>query len=193
MRTLINIFIVLIIGLSLGGLSANIALQSSHGIGAVSSGSWSAWPFVGGAQVDPYTSAKAATDGTIPLGAAEGLAFEALQDQDGANLRKQCSYEVAGDTSATRLWTMTAYNLDGKLIVDDGILISSIFSGNIIRFPNSSFVLNVSTSPNSGNWIPIRGTGKMKLVIRLYDTPITSNSGITKPLMPRIKLIGCNE
>lgn len=191
MRIIINIAIVLIIGLLVGGLSANFALQRSHGIGAVNTGPWSAWPFVGGAQVDPYTSAKATSDGTIPLGAAEGLAFEAINDQSGNRLNKECNYEVAGDTSATRLWTLVAYNEDGRLIVDDQTYRSAIYSGNVLRYPDSSFVVKIDDKPRSGNWIPISGKGNFKLILRLYDTPITSNSGVIDPQMPRIKLIGC--
>lgn len=193
MRTIINVAIVLLIGLTLGGLSANFALQRTHGIGAVNTGPWSAWPFVGGAEVDPYTSAKATADGTIPLGAAEGLAFEAISDQDGKRLNRNCSYEVAGETSSARLWTLSAYNNDGELIVRDNILVSAIFSRNMVRFPDSSFVVKISRSPKSSNWLPLVGEGTFKLVLRLYDTPITSNSGVIDPQMPRITLLGCEE
>lgn len=193
MRTIINVAIVLLIGLTLGGLSANFALQRTHGIGAVNTGPWSAWPFVGGAEVDPYTSAKATADGTIPLGAAEGLAFEAISDQDGKRLNRDCSYEVAGETSSARLWTLSAYNNDGELIVRDNILVSAIFSRNMVRYPDSSFVVKISRSPKSSNWLPLVGEGTFKLILRLYDTPITSNSGVIDPQMPRITLLGCEE
>lgn len=193
MRTLVNIIAIIFIGLSLGGLSANLALQRSHGIGAVNSGPWSAWPFVGGREVDPYTLAKTTTDGTIPLGAAEGLAFEAIADSNGKALQKNCSYKLSGRTSATRLWTLAAYNNDGSLVMNNGINVSSIHSGKIIRYPDSSFEINVGYSPNSGNWMPIVGNGNFKFVLRLYDTPITSNSGIINPEMPRITLNGCEQ
>lgn len=193
MRTIINVAIVLFIGLALGGLSANFALQKTHGIGAVNTGPWSAWPFVGGAEVDPYTSAKATADGTLPLGAAEGLAFEATTDQDGRKLDRKCRYEVAGETSSSRLWTLSAYDNNGDLIVRDSILVSAMFSRNMVRYPDSSFVVKISNSPKSTNWLPITGEGNFKLVLRLYDTPITSNSGVIDPLMPRITLLGCEE
>ena len=191
MRILVNTAIVLLFGLFIGGLSANFALERSHGIGAVNTGPWSAWPFVGGAQVDPYTSAKATADGTIPLGAAEGLAFEAISDQDGNALLQECSYEIAGNTSSTRLWTLSAYNQDGKLLINDPALVSAIYSGNIVRYPDSSFVIKISNKPNSGNWLPTKGKGNFKLILRLYDTPITSNSGVIDPRMPSIKLLEC--
>ena len=193
MRTLINILIVIVAGLSLGGISANYALQRSHGIGAVNAGPWSAWPFVGGSEVDPYTVAKATTDGTIPLGAAEGLAFEAIEDAQGNRLRKDCHYEISGQTSAARLWTLTAYNAEGGLVVDNSDNPSAIFSGNIVRSPDSSFLVKLGDSPRSGNWLPLKEKGNFKLVLRLYDTPITSNSGLIDPQMPEIKFVGCNS
>lgn len=191
MRSIINIAIVISLGLLLGGLSANFALQRSHGIGAVNSGPWSAWPFVGGADIDPYTIAKATADGTIPLGAAEGLAFEAINDQNGDALRKQCSYEIAGETSATRAWTLSAYEPNGTLILDQPDLLSALYSGNITRYSNASFAITASELPKSGNWLPLQGEGRFKLVLRLYDTPITSNSGLENPQMPRIINLGC--
>lgn len=193
MRSLINIAAMILIGLFVGGLSANFTLLRSHGIGAVNAGPWSAWPFVGGAQVDPYTSAKATADGTISLGAAEGLAFEAITDQLGNTLKRDCNYEISGNTSLTRLWTLSAYDYEGKLIFSDETNSSALYSGNMSRYPDSSFVLSVSQNPQSGNWLPIGGNGKFKLILRLYDTPITSNSGVIEPLMPRITLIGCTS
>lgn len=191
MRFFINTAIIILIGLILGGVSAYYSLQRSHGIGAVNAGPWSAWPFVGGAQVDPYTVAKATTDGTIHLGAAEGLAFEAKSDQKGEPLRRECNYEVSGNTSTTKLWTLSAYDTLGKLVLNNTQIVSALYSGNTIRYPDSSFILKMGERPQSGNWLPLKGKGELKLILRLYDTPITSNSGVIDPQMPRIKLLGC--
>ena len=82
MRNLINFIIVLAIGLIIGGVSSQMLIRESHGIGAIQVGPWSAWPFVGGEEVDPYTVARATADGTIPLGAFccfELLALFAIQ------------------------------------------------------------------------------------------------------------------
>ncbi len=191
MRFFINTAIIILIGLIVGGASAYYTLQRSHGIGAVNAGSWSAWPFVGGSQVDPYTVAKATTDGTIHLGAAEGLAFEANSDQKGEPLRRECKYEISGNTSTTKLWTLAAYDTAGELILNDTQMVSALYSGDIIRYPDSSFILKMGNRPQSGNWLPLNGKGELKLILRLYDTPITSNSGVIDPQMPRIKLLGC--
>ncbi len=193
MRSLVNIFTVLVIGLALGGISAQYSIQRSHGIGAINVGPWSAWPFVGGTEVDPYTAAKVTTDGSIPLGAAEGLAFEAVTDQDGELLLRQCRYVLAGHTPVARLWTLVAYDRTGKILTDSGSEISAMYSGNVLRYPDSSFEIKISDYPQSGNWMHVEGEGAFKLVMRLYDTPITSNSGLINPEMPRIEKQECIE
>lgn len=192
MRSFVNIITVLVIGFALGGLSASFMIQRAYGVGAINIGPWSAWPFVGGAEVDPYTDARATSDGTIPLGAAEGLSFEATEDSNGSGLRQECRYILSGQTSTARLWTLSAYDTKGELVYDSGELKSAFFSGDVFRFPNGSFVINLSNVPQSGNWLPLGLSGNFRLVLRLYDTPVTSSAGLVEPIMPRIERRDCD-
>ncbi len=191
MRILVFFLTVIAIGLTLGGVSAHLSIRQSHGIGAINVGPWSAWPFVGGAEVDPYTSARSAADGTLPLGAAEGLSFEAATDDNGTPLRQNCRYEISGKTPITRVWTLTAYSQDGAALVSNIGDVAAFHSGNIVRFADSSFIIKIDDRPSSGNWMPISGDDDFKLILRLYDTPITSNSGVIDPVMPKIVPKGC--
>lgn len=193
MKMLLNFFIVLMIGLALGGLATQISIRQSHGLGAINVGPWSAWPFVGGAEVDPYTSARATADGTLPLGAAEGLAFEANSDNNNELLRLECSYVIAGNTPPSRIWTLAAYTPEGDSIIVDDTEVAATHSGKVLRFPDGSFSISASPQPKSGNWLRLHETGPFKLVLRLYDTPITSNSGVIDPVMPTITREGCPE
>ncbi len=191
MRILAKILIVLIIGFVLGGLSASYLIQRTYGLGAINVGPWSAWPFVGGAEIDPYTIARTTADGSIPLGAAEGLTFEALTDSSGSKLRQACDYVVSGKTSTARLWTLAAYGPDGELVDAGERLVPAIFSGQTNRFPDGSFSIHISRIPQAGNWVPLGEKGEFRLVFRLYDTPITSNAGLIAPTMPDIERLGC--
>ena len=191
MRILVFFLSVIAIGLALGGVSAHLSIRQSHGLGAINVGPWSAWPFVGGAEVDPYTSARSAADGTLPLGAAEGLSFEATTDQQGNPLQRNCRYEISGKTPISRIWTVTAYSTDGKALVSQSGALTAFHSGNVVRYADSSFVIKLDDRPSSGNWLPLAGEGRFKLILRLYDTPITSNSGVIDPVMPRILPKGC--
>ena len=87
MRLMVQILFVLAIGIGAGAATAWFSIQRSHGIGAINIGVWTAWPFAGGSQADPYTVARVISDSAVPLGAAEGLAFETVADEDGEPLR----------------------------------------------------------------------------------------------------------
>ncbi|MBL4598709.1 MAG: DUF1214 domain-containing protein [Rhizobiaceae bacterium] len=193
MRSIFNLLIIFLIGLGIGSSTAWYSIQKSHGIGAINIGQWSAWPFVGGSAVDPYTGAKVVADGSLPLGAAEGLAFEAVKDEDDALLRLECTYRLEGVTPPAKLWTLVAYNTDGSPVTPGPGGTSAKYSGNLMRFPDASFVINIGKNPVSGNWISTNGKGNFKLVMRLYDTPVTSTSGLIDPVMPKILQIGCES
>jgi len=192
LRYIVNLLIIFAIGLGIGSVTAWYSIQKSHGIGAINIGQWSAWPFVGGSAVDPYTGAKVVTDGTLPLGAAEGLAFEAVADENGQPLRFDCDYRLQGITPPAKLWTLVAYQLDGKIAPPGAGGRASKYSGNTLRFEDGTFIIDVGASPSPGNWISTSGKGNFKLVLRLYDTPVTSTSGLIDPTMPIIVNRGCS-
>ena len=191
MKLLINLFIVFAVGLILGGTSAYYSIKQSYGVGAINVGAWSAWPFVGGVEIDPYTSARGTANGTLPLGAAEGLAFEAMEDNTGAPLERSCQYLLSGTTPPNRIWTLSIYDLDGQLAGSRDQTLPAVHSGNVIRFDDGTFRITAGRDPVSGNWMPINGTGPFKLILRLYDTPITSSAGLIAPQMPFIQRTGC--
>lgn len=193
MKMFSNFLIVLLIGLLLGGLSTQFSIRQSHGLGAINVGPWSAWPFVGGAEVDPYTSARATADGTLPLGAAEGLAFEANSDNGDNPLLRECTYKIAGNTPPSRFWTLAAYTPSGERIVVNDTETAATHSGRVLRFPDGSFLISASPQPKAGNWLRLDNTGPFKLILRLYDTPITSNSGVIDPIMPTITRESCPQ
>lgn len=191
MRLALYIAIVLAGGLFLGGLSAQFAIERTYGIGAIKTGTWRAWPFVGGLEIDPYTAARSTIEGQIPLGAGEGLTFEAADDSDGRRLQRNCSYRLMGNTPATQVWTLTAYSLDGRLIRNEDGRASAMLSSNVVRNPDFSLQISIGDFPSSGNWMRLAGNGEFKLVLRLYDTPTTSSAGLSEPSMPKIERLEC--
>lgn len=183
--------IILILGLILAGWSAKFALDNGYGANIVRVGPWSALPFVGGKKVDPYTKSALAVSGKIPLGVAEGLAFTATTDSAGKRLDRNCNYSIIGNTPISRLWTLVPYDLSGNELKAPDTQNNGIYSGSLIRFPNSSFKIALGDFPQSGNWMPINGQGPFKLILRLYDTPIASDIGVSTPNMPSIELEKC--
>ena len=196
MRVIFQVIFVLIFGFCVGGASAWYSIQRSHGIGAINIGQWTAWPFSGANEADPYTLARVISDSTVPLGAAEGLAFETTRDTQGKRLRLECDYLLQGNTAKAKLWTLTPYRIDGKHIEathSSSIIPNHTNSSRLVRFADGTFQIALGPLPTAGNWLATSGTGPFRLVLRLYDTPITSNAGLIDPIMPVVKNIGCPQ
>jgi hypothetical protein len=52
-------------------------------------------------------------------------------------------------------------------------------------------VVTASPHPTPGNWLLLSGTGRMILVLALYDTPIASSTEISRVVLPHISKLGC--
>src|SRR5262245_13147218 len=97
-RTVLLTLATLAIAIGGGAGSVWYALNAQEGVGAVTIGSWTAYPDMGAPDADPYSKARQARLGLLPLGRAEGLAFIATRDAAGAPLSTQCSYLIEGST-----------------------------------------------------------------------------------------------
>lgn len=190
MRFLIDIAIAIVLATTVGFLSAWYAIEHGPLFGAVTIGSWTAFPDAGSSSADPYAVAMLARTGEIPLGAGEGIAFTAESDGSGTPLSGNCSYRVTGQTPAARLWTLTAYDGDGHLMANAARR-SGFHSREILRRPDGSFEIAVSPKVEPGNWLPVAGVEHFSLVLRLYDTPITTGSQIASLTMPQIERGAC--
>jgi hypothetical protein len=189
-RLLIDIAIALVIAVTIGVSSAWYAIEHGFIFGAVTAGAWTAWPTAGSADADPYSLATLARSGEVPLGAGEGIAFTADDDSAGDSLAGACTYEVEGQTPAARLWTLTAYDSDGRLMVNAARR-SGFHSREIVRRPDGSFIITVSPDVVPGNWLPVTRVGHFRLVLRLYDTPLTTGSRIADLTMPDVRKVHC--
>ena len=201
MRAFSELFAVLFIGLFLGGTLAWLSIQKNHGFGTLSIGQWTAWPQAGSVNADPYSRAKVAADGDVPLGAAEGLAFHALSDRRGNSLRRNCQYRLSGLTPPARMWTLAAHDLNDRVLVRSDGLASNLISRQLLRESDGSFEINVGPNLAAKNWLEIDGDGdggdsggngeSYKLILRLYDSPITSAGRVADATMPEVARLRC--
>jgi hypothetical protein len=188
-RTLFILFLIAAAGLGLGGASAWYTLQSLDERGEIEVGPWSATPFAGDA--DPYTIARTVAEGSLPLGAAEGLVFHAAADSQGRGLDLDCDYAIEGSTPPARLWTLTAYTPDGQRIAPSPGGGSALLSKEILRFSDGTFRIAVSRWPQPGNWLAVSGDGGLRLTLRVYDTSINPVDEFQAPVMPAIERLEC--
>lgn len=191
MQYFAKILLVLAIGLIVGGYSAQWAVNADSGFGSVKIGRWTAWPLAGNVDSDPYTKARVAKDGSVPLGAAEGLAFYLQVDEFGKKLQRECNYSITGSTPPARMWTLSVQDNKKQSIPAHKGAVNTAFSQSILRTQDGHFTINIGRKPSSGNWLAVSGKGSMRLVLRLYDTPITGSAGLVEPVMPKLMNKDC--
>ena len=190
MRFLIDLSVAIVIAVAVGVSSAWFAVERGRLFGAISVGGWTAWPQEGSIDADPYSLAMLARTGEVPLGAGEGLSFTADRDSQSAPLSGHCAYAVAGETPPARMWTLTAYDALGRLMVNVARR-PGFHSREIVREVDGDFIITAAASVAPGNWLPIAPVDRFQLVLRLYDTPLTTGSQIADLVMPTIRLVNC--
>jgi hypothetical protein len=174
------------------GLGATyLALTRGAAFGALSIGSWSAWPKIGTVDAEPYARATIARTGQLPIALGDGVSFTAQGDDNGKILDGRCDVVLSGVTPAARFWTLTLYNSTGELVTNS-INRYGFTSQEIVRHADGSFEIEVGPRANPGNWLPTGGVERYALVLRFYDTAIgvSTKAGREIP-MPTVKTRSC--
>ncbi|KMO43672.1 hypothetical protein VQ03_07300 [Methylobacterium tarhaniae] len=182
----------LALGAVLGLASANWATRGRYPFGGVVLNAWTAWPKIGSRDADPYVRAIHARTGEIPLALGEGLLLTALTDDAGRRLDPSCRYRVAGATPPARAWTLSVERRGhAKHTAKDAASPApqagsapppprtGFTSTEVLRDRDGRFSVIVSPAVRPGNWLPMpEGDGSIRLVLRLYDTPVAASTGV---------------
>jgi len=174
------------------GLGATyLALTRGAAFGALSIGTWTAWPKAGTANADPYARAMIARSGQLPVGLGDGVVFSAQTDDAGKILDGRCEVLVSGVTPPARFWTLTLYSMDGQLVANS-LNRYGYTSQEVVRRADGSFDITVAPRASAGNWLPTGGTERYLLLLRLYDTAVgvSTRTGREAP-MPSVSTRGC--
>ncbi|MDN5927175.1 MAG: DUF1214 domain-containing protein [Hyphomicrobiales bacterium] len=190
-RTVVPVFIALVIAIGGGAWSLRYALEHGLGMETLTVGPWQANPDIGTPDASPYARAVVARRGELPLGRAEGLTFHALNDSSGAALERNCSYSIAGELPPARFWTLHAADPAMRPLPAVGLRPAALQSTAMLHDGGDSVLVTASPHPTPANWLALSGTGRMILVLALYDTPIASSTEISRIVLPRISRLGC--
>jgi hypothetical protein len=178
--------------LALGFVATIFALEGDPGFGAVRLGPWTSWPRLGASDIDPYARAIVAVDGALPLGAGEGMVFYAHADESGAPLDSRCDYEIAGAALPARFWTLTAYDMDGRLRPNPAGRYG-LTSAGLLRAVDGAFVLVAAREARAGNWLPLGEKSRFILALRAYEASSGAIGDTYEGLvLPRIKRGECS-
>lgn len=191
MRLLLGTLFALLVAVIVGLGATYLALTQSAAFGALTIGSWTAWPKSGTTEADPYAQASIARSGRLPTALGDGLPFVARTDDNGRTLDGHCDVVLSGITPAARYWTLTLYNGEGELVANS-IDRHDFTSQEIVRRADGSFRIDVAPRAQPGNWLPTGGIERYVLVLRFYDTPVgvSTKEGREVP-MPTITTENC--
>jgi hypothetical protein len=190
-RLLIGTLFAFIVAAAVGLGATYLALTRGAAFGALTIGSWTAWPKTGTADADPYARATIARSGQLPVALGDGVSFTAQSDDSGKPLDGHCDVVLSGVTPAARFWTLTLFNANGEL-VSNSINRFGFSSQEIVRHADGSFDIVVAPRANPGNWLPTGGVERYTLMLRLYDTAVgvSTKAGREIP-MPQVMTRGC--
>jgi len=188
---ILDLAYILALGAGLGLGSAHWAVAGRPVLGKVEVGPWAAWPRSGSREIDPYMRAYLSRGVHLPLGSGEGLELIAERDSEGQALDGRCRYQLSGVTPTTRGWTIGITDGDGlpfRLTLER----TSFTDSQIVRPEDGQISIIASSTPEPGNWLPLPASGRFQIRLRLYDTPISSQTGETRATnLPRITRTDC--
>ncbi len=191
MRLLFSSLFAFIVAAAVGLGATYFALSRGAAFGALTIGSWTAFPRTGTAGADPYARASIARIGNLPTGLGDGVSFAARADDGGRPLDGRCDVELSGITPAARFWTLTLYNPDGDLVANS-INRYGFTSQEILRGADGGFAVSIAPRAQAGNWLPTGGVERYTLVLRLYDTPVGVATRASREVpMPAIRVRAC--
>jgi len=171
MRLLLGFLFAFAVAAVFGLGLTQFALTRGTAFGAITIGAWTAWPRTGTSEIDPYARAAIARSGELPIGSGDGVAFFASADDTGRSLDGRCAATISGTTPAARFWTITLYDLDGRLVPNAADRYG-FTSQEIARHTDGTFEILLAPRARPGNWLPTGGIDRYVVVLRLYDTPV---------------------
>ena len=171
MTDFVRIVLVCVIGLALGLTASAFALSDLSPFDRARLGAWSLEAHAGSSEADPYTRARLARSGEIPLSIGEGLQLIARADDEGRPLDARCVYRIGPRAPAARYWTLSLVDARGFPVANPAERYG-FRSSEILRAGDGEFLITVAADAQPGNWLPIGAPGPFALVLRLYDSPL---------------------
>ncbi len=190
MADFIRILLVGVAGVALGLWASAFSLTHLSPFDRVRLGAWSIEPHAGSAEADPYTRARFARTGEIPLAVGEGLVLIARKDDQGRPLDAACVYRIGPRAPAARTWTLSLFDPQGFPIANPAERYG--FRSSEIMREGGDFVITVGAAAEPGNWLPVGAPGPFALVLKLYDSPLGATAGAIDPAtVPKVTRVAC--
>ncbi|MEM7007359.1 MAG: DUF1214 domain-containing protein [Pseudomonadota bacterium] len=194
---LVYVFYLLVIvaGLFAGGVSALwmsglLGKSTISSFATVNVNNWTTDPSIGAASADAYTRARIARHGLLALAKEEAIYFARSTDDDGEPLLEACSYELKGGPQEALWWSITLYDNDSRLPMNDDnrLSIDATLVGNTDEW---SAIIS-SDQPDAPFWLSSRSAGQFDLTLRLYQPePGVIEDSRQRLFAPSVQKVDC--
>lgn len=167
-------------------------IEQGSRISVAQAGPWTHWSNVGLADADPYTRARFARQGSLPLPTDLARTYEARRDEDGQRLHSSCDYVIEGEGFDANWWTLTAFDERG-LLIPNAAERYAYNSQTIARAADGSFVITLSRDARPGNWLPTGGAGRLVLAFAVVNaqSQAVGLPSVVAPALPSIRRLAC--
>lgn len=182
--------VILFAGIALfGGLASSwYMIEVGSPLTTVKVGPWVSWPAAGTPNADPYTRARMARHGSLPISGTVARVWEARTDDSGQRLHSSCDYAVVGRGLNDGFWSLAVYDDRGHLIPNP-VGRHAFNSSTIMRGPDGSFHVSLSRDARPGNWLPTSGAGRFTVVLTLLEAG--DGLGPDGTGLPEIRRVAC--
>ncbi len=176
------------ISLVLGVGSALLSVDRGTGFSTQRSGPWIMWMRAASRDADPYTRARQAKVGHLPLSSQIAATWEARYDVEGRRLHSSCEYLLEAEPIEASWFALAVYDDNGVLIPNQADRYS-FTSQTLAANPDGSFFVVLAREARPGNWLPVGGAGRLTLVITMIEPkPSVLESSVQ---LPNIRRIAC--
>ena len=170
----------------LGVGSALYAVDSGWRLTTQRHGPWMMWTRSGQRDADPYTRARHAKLGSLPLSTQIAATWEARYDVDGRRLHSSCEYVIEAEPMEATWFNFSVYD-DNGLLIPNAAARHSFTSHTIAANPDGSFFIVLAREARPGNWLPVGGAGRLTLVLTMIEPkPSVLESALQLPSIRRI-------
>jgi hypothetical protein len=191
-KNLIHFLCFAVLSLVLGLGSAYYSIEHGFALVAPHTGPWRTWINAGSLAADPYTRARIARIGDLPITSGSGLTFVATADSDGEELSSDCDYEIVARPLAAVWWSIALFNSDGDLIPNKAGR-HAFNSQNLTVLPDGTQRIILSPQARPGHWLPSGKNNDLRLVLRMIR-PLSleqQRQGLAFQSLPAIQKGSC--
>lgn len=180
------------IAMILGIGSSWYMIEIGSRVSVRSEGPWMQWASAGRASADPYTRARFARQGSLPLPSDLARSYESRRDDDGQRLHSSCDYLIEGEGLDNAWWSFAAFDERGQLIPNAADRYA-YNNKSIARAADGSFIITLSRDARPGNWLPTSGAGRLTLMFSIIpsQSQAADSSEVRARQLPGIRRLAC--